>query len=242
MSLAITVRAMVDAGCTAEQVAAVVGAHEGETEKKRAAKRAQNAARQRRFRVTHRNADNALRDVSARYECDPLKETPHTPQETTPQDITPVGPNGPTSPDRGDEPVAAGEKSAQARARARGSRLPDEWVPSEALVAFAGGLGFAGHGLDEAVAEFGDYWRARPGPNARKLDWEATFKNRLRSIAGRRKGNAHGNGKRGAISDIAPGFIKRIDEQFAYLDDVRPAHVGAEGGPTVRVLPTQRGK
>jgi hypothetical protein len=237
MSLTITVRAMVDAGCTAEQVAAVVGAHEGETEKKSAAKRAQNAARQRRFReqhVTHRNAHNALHGVSARYECDPLKETPHTPQETTPQD-TPVSPDGLTSPARGDD-----GKSAQARARARGSRLPDEWAPSEALVVFADGLGFAGHALDEAVAEFGDYWRAKPGPNARKLDWEATFKNRLRSIAGRKKGNTHGNGKRGSISDVAPGFIERLDKQFAYLDG--PKDRGAESGPTVRLLPSQRGQ
>lgn len=57
---------------------------------------------------------------------------------------------------------------------------------------------------------------------------------------------SNGNGKqskRKSISDVAAGVIQRIDEQFAYLDDeVRPETGFAEGGPTVRLLPSQRGK
>jgi hypothetical protein len=48
--------------------------------------------------------------------------------------------------------------------------------------------------------------------------------------------------RRRSISDVAPDFIKRIDEKFAYLDDVRPSHGCAESGPTFRLLPTERGK
>jgi hypothetical protein len=100
-------------------------------------------------------------------------------------------------------------------------------------------LGLGSKAIDEAVAEFRDYWRARPGPNARKLDWDATFRNRLRSIASRKKGNTHANGKRGSISDVAAGFIKRLDEKFAYLDG--PKDGGPDGGAVVRLLPSQRG-
>ena len=68
-----------------------------------------------------------------------------------------------------------------------------------------------------------------------KPEW---FDNERRSNGQQRQGQS----KKGSISDVAPGFIKRIDEQFAYLDEVRPAHGLAEGGPTVRLLPSQRSK
>lgn len=58
----------------------------------------------------------------------------------------------------------------------------------------------------------------------------------------RRANGQQQSGKKRSISDVAPDFIKRIDERFAYLDEVRPAHGGAEGGPTVRLLPEERGK
>ena len=67
-----------------------------------------------------------------------------------------------------------------------------------------------------------------------KPDW---FDNERRS-----NGQQQQSGKRRSISDVAPDFIKRIDEKFAYLDDVRPPHSGEESGPTVRMLPTQRRK
>lgn len=59
--------------------------------------------------------------------------------------------------------------------------------------------------------------------------------------AGWEKDKPNGPGKR-SISDVAPGFIRRLDEQFAFLDEVRPKDSGADGGPTVRVLPGLGGK
>jgi hypothetical protein len=81
MSLALTVRAMVAAGCSTEQVAAVAAAYEAEAEAKRATKRENGAARQRRFR--ERNAGNALhasRNASnALPPQDKKEKIPHTP-------------------------------------------------------------------------------------------------------------------------------------------------------------------
>ena len=151
----------------------------------------------------------------------PLKETsPTPPKENNP---TPSNTTG----------------SARTHAHARGGRLPEGWTPSKALCDFADGLGVGGHLFDEAVAEFRDYWRAVPGQRGIKLDWDATFRNRLRETAGKKRGN--GNGK-GSLVDAGRKLIRRLDEQFAHLDDVRPADSGAGGDPTVRMFPGFRGQ
>jgi hypothetical protein len=98
-------------------------------------------------------------------------------------------------------------------------------------------LGFAEQSLAEAVAEFTDYWRGVPGQRGRKLDWDATFRNRLRETAGRKKGT--GNGK-GNLVDAGRALVRRLDEQFAYLDG--PQDRRADGDPTVRMLPRLGGQ
>jgi hypothetical protein len=47
--------------------------------------------------------------------------------------------------------------------------------------------------------------------------------------------------KRGSISDVAPGFIERIDRLYAEAEG-RPSDGGSPGGETVQLLPPQRGK
>ena len=61
---------------------------------------------------------------------------------------------------------------------ARASRLAMNWTPTPGCIAFA-----EGKGLDpDAVAdEFRDYWHARAGQGACKLDWEATWRNWCRT-------------------------------------------------------------
>ena len=86
--------AMVSAGCTSEQIAAVVKASLCEQDARRENKRANNAERQRRYRERHSNADNALEDVTV---CDsvtspplslPPNENNSNPPTHTPPDIT----------------------------------------------------------------------------------------------------------------------------------------------------------
>jgi conjugal transfer/entry exclusion protein len=59
-------RAMQAAGCTTDQIIAVVEAAAAKEEERRAKRREQGRERQRRFRA--RNADNALHDVTERDE------------------------------------------------------------------------------------------------------------------------------------------------------------------------------
>lgn len=66
---------------------------------------------------------------------------------------------------------------------ARGSRLPDDWIPSPEETRFALETQAT---WDEAyvavVAEkFADYWRAQPGMKGRKTDWSATWRNWVRN-------------------------------------------------------------
>jgi hypothetical protein len=65
MDLSVTLAAMLDAGCTREQMLAVVQAHENEKKKGDAVRRAKDAERQRRHRlsrsVTRDGRDTALR-------------------------------------------------------------------------------------------------------------------------------------------------------------------------------------
>ncbi|MDX3973271.1 hypothetical protein [Shinella sp.] len=91
MSLSRTIDAMLAAGCTAEQLAAVVRAHEAADAEKTSIKRAKDAERQRRSRMS-RNVTVTPRDACD--EVSPKKEIPPTPpkEKTTPSVVSePVG-------------------------------------------------------------------------------------------------------------------------------------------------------
>jgi hypothetical protein len=62
----------------------------------------------------------------------------------------------------------------------RGTRLPDGWSPSATVIAWAKEQGIADpFGPLEA---FRDHWRGVPGAKGTKLDWDATYRNRLRDL------------------------------------------------------------
>jgi hypothetical protein len=57
--------------------------------------------------------------------------------------------------------------------------LPDDWEPSEALLAWvrANCSGLRRSENDK----FKDYWRAKPGREGVKIDWDATWRNWMRT-------------------------------------------------------------
>jgi len=75
----------------------------------------------------------------------------------------------------------------------RGTRIPRDWRPSEADREFC-----LRHGvdIDAASSEFIDFWIAVPGEKGRKLDWSATFRNRVRTLADRAEATARWRGAR----------------------------------------------
>jgi len=63
--------------------------------------------------------------------------------------------------------------------RKRGCRIPDDWKPDEVLVSWAL-IENPGIDLKKTIDSFTDYWRAKAGSAAVKLDWDATFRNWVR--------------------------------------------------------------
>lgn len=78
----------------------------------------------------------------------------------------------------GDTGTGTGSTSSRKRSD-RATRLPDDWQPEPEpeLVAAIGGVVRARH----EYAKFADYWRAKPGKDGRKADWQATWRNWLRN-------------------------------------------------------------
>lgn len=76
--------------------------------------------------------------------------------------------------------------SAPKGARARGTRIPENFVSSEEARAVCEEMGLAGAEAVEALAEFRDFWVGVPGVKGTKLDWPATLRNRLRDVGRRR--------------------------------------------------------
>ncbi|OWZ94546.1 hypothetical protein B9J07_08875 [Sinorhizobium sp. LM21] len=175
MRITAIVEALVQSGASPEMILSAVRAaeagHVSEIERRRAGDRERQ--QRRRARVTSRDvtvtADGALSDKES---------SPTPPKETNSPDPNPGG--------DADRPVPAAAVPDAAGSRRNGSgramRLPEDFEPDWG---FAAGLGF---GRAEAGVEFDkfrDYWRAKSGRDATKLDWAATWRNWMRSAGGR---------------------------------------------------------
>jgi len=98
----------------------------------------------------------------------------------------------------------AGERSATTSGRdgRRGARLPDGWEPSEAVREWARSE-FPAVSLANVLPEFVDYWQSIPGQRGCKLDWDATFRNRVREVAARQPRNPRGTHRESAADRVA---------------------------------------
>lgn len=74
--------------------------------------------------------------------------------------------------------------------RTRGTRLPDEWMPSPEVVAQMR-YDHPHVDLKAEHAKFVDYWHGRAGKDARKADWNATWRNWIRRAAEQNQRNGH---------------------------------------------------
>lgn len=91
----------------------------------------------------------------------------------------------------------------------RGTRLASDWKPPPEFIAWA--VEHEHLTEEEAFREadqFRDYWLARSGREAAKLDWFATWRNRVRDVAGRiRAGRGARDGGRRTLDAIAGGIF-----------------------------------
>jgi len=88
------------------------------------------------------------------------------------------------------------------QASPRASRLPPDWTPGPDGMAFAATLGLVNGRADAELAKFRDFWSAKAGKDATKLDWQATWRNWLRRSV---EGGAQPQRKPAASDDIFAG-------------------------------------
>jgi hypothetical protein len=112
------------------------------------------------------------------------ERSPTPPKEITTNPL--VEPYGSTSPQR----------------TRRGKRLAADWKPSPEAWAYGLSLGFSEHQLGGELDQFRDYWCAVAGARGVKLDWDATWRNRLRDVA-QRRGIAPSTGQSGGQGEGA---------------------------------------
>lgn len=89
--------------------------------------------------------------------------------------------------DREGKGSGPGPSASRASSRAaRGCRVPDPFEVTPEMRAWAA-TETPSLDLESATREFCDYWRAVPGQRGVKLDWVATWRNRMREVASRQK-------------------------------------------------------
>ncbi|MCA6264427.1 MAG: helix-turn-helix domain-containing protein [Phenylobacterium sp.] len=99
----------------------------------------------------------------------------------------------------------------------KGTRLSEDWIPSEADRQKAEAEGLTEREIERAATEFRNYWCSRPGQGGVKLDWSRTWHNWvIRHADGRRGGRsgmasrpAQPGGGRQGVADFAEIVARR---------------------------------
>lgn len=128
----------------------------------------------------------------------------------------------------------ANASSKESDAKRRGTRLPDGWSPTDADIEKAKAKGFSDQQIETLTEEFSNYWKAKAGKDAIKLDWSATWRNWCindikhngppaeRTHSGSPRGNSLSGG--GAPTSSLVAAHRQITDEFALegQDDDEP--------------------
>ncbi len=99
-------------------------------------------------------------------------QAPETETETETERKTPL---------RGSKESANGGSGAPRSKRRTGARLPADWDLTDDRVQAAVNAGLARGRIRTEANKFRDYWHAKSGKDATKLDWDATWRNWCRN-------------------------------------------------------------
>jgi hypothetical protein len=124
--------------------------------------------------------------------------------------------------------VETAENSLRARVssskQSRGTRLSDDWKPSEDDIAYAAGFRMSQILIALEAQKFKNYWIAKAGAGATKRDWSATWRNwilnvleRHHDVATRRStpGSIPNAGRRPAGADAVLAGMGRLSRRLA---------------------------
>jgi hypothetical protein len=110
------------------------------------------------------------------------------------------------------------ERKQEVVARARGTRLKTGEFLTQPFIDEAIKLGVQPGRVAPLWDEFVDYWAALPGSRGTKLDWLATWRNRIRQIVSKgpqRNGKASSDHALGGFSGLAATLRRKIAEDEA---------------------------
>jgi len=75
----------------------------------------------------------------------------------------------------------------------RGCRIPDDFEPDQKQIQFALSRGMSDDEIDDELQKFKNYWLAKTGANATKLNWQLTFNSWIRNWKGKVNGRLSKN-------------------------------------------------
>ena len=85
----------------------------------------------------------------------------------------------------------------------RGTRLPENWQPSETCVAYALDRRMSRERVATEAEKFVNYWTAKTGANTTKKNWEGTWRNWILTAMEQRYGYRNNFGKRSGTHSAA---------------------------------------
>jgi hypothetical protein len=156
---------LIDAGVDVELAIDVVGEAFSAGVHSAPFRRSPGAEASARYRAKHGRDDASCRVMPR----DTKERSPTPPKENNIPPEEPIGSSAPASP-----------------RPSRGTRLPDDWQPPEALVEFGKSLGFTDASARAELERMADHFRGAPGQRGVKRDWVATGRNWLRTAAERK--------------------------------------------------------
>lgn len=113
---------------------------------------------------------------------------------------------------------------AAAPKRAKGTRLPDDWsLPNEWGKWAQDDLGLDAKFIRQQTAVFRDYWIAKAGANATKLDWQATWRNWMRKAAQDRSRDRGGSARQPSMLELNAQLLAEMEDADARRQADRPS-------------------
>jgi uncharacterized protein YdaU (DUF1376 family) len=132
------------------------------------------------------------------------------------------------------------KSTGRVRGSARGNRIAPNWAPTITDYAFASSEGMTREDINREADKFRDYWIAKSGREACKLDWSATWRNWVRSDFRKRNGSGSGNASRnGGRTEAFDRLAERLQGGSDRADAWQHDDPATEGGYVIDASPTR---